>query len=86
MPEKKNTAPKVSGRLMNKIADRWSKERGETGREREEREQRAKRMGKLFEDIKKLIRDSGCTPKEADQVLGALHGTSALIVNGGDCT
>lgn len=86
MPEKKNTAPKFSGRMMDKIADRWSKERGETAPEREKREQRAKRMEKLFEDIKKLIRDSGCTPKEADQVLDALHGASVLIVEGGDLT
>lgn len=84
MPEKKNTAPKFSGRMTDKIADRWSKERGETAHEREKREQRAKRMEKLFEDIKELIRDSGCAPEEADQVLDALHGMSVLLTKGGD--
>lgn len=67
---------------IQEIADRWSRERGETARERETRERQTKRMEKLYEDIKALIRDSGCTAKEADQVLGALHGASVLIIKG----
>lgn len=67
---------------IQETSDRWSRERGETAREREARERKAERMGKLYEDIKALMRDSGCTAKEADQVLDALHGASVLIIKG----
>ncbi len=64
------------------IADCWSHERGETAHEREARGRKAKRMEKLYDDITALMRDSECTAKEADQVLGALHGASVLIIKG----
>lgn len=67
---------------IQETSDRWSRERGETAHEREARGRKAKRMEKLHEDIKALIRDSGCTAKEADQVLDALHGASVLIIKG----
>ena len=67
---------------IQETADRWSHERCKTARERETRERKAERMEKLHEDIKALMRNSGCTAKEADQVLGALHGASVLIITG----
>jgi len=67
---------------IQETANRWSRERGETAHERAARERQAKRMEKLYEDIKALVQDSGCTAKEADQVLGALHGASVLIIKG----
>ncbi len=69
-------------KTIQEIADRWSRERGETAHEREARERKAKRMEKLYEDITALMRDSGCTAKEADQVLGTLYGASVLIIKG----
>lgn len=67
---------------IQETADRWSRERCETAREREARGRKVERMEKLYEDIKALVRDSGCTAKEVDQVLGALHGSSVLIIKG----
>lgn len=65
---------------IQETANRWSRERGETARERKARERKAERMEKLYEGITILIRESGCTAKEADQVLGMLHGASVLII------
>lgn len=70
------------GETIQETADRWSRERCETAREREAHERKAERMEKLYEDITVLMRNSGCTVKEADQVLGALHGASVLIIKG----
>lgn len=70
------------GETIQETAVRWSCERCETAREREARGRKVERMEKLYEDIKALMRNSGCTAKEADQVLGALHGASVLIIKG----
>lgn len=67
---------------IQETAERWSCERCETAREREARGRKAEQMEKLCEDIKALMRNSGCTAKEADQVLDALHGASVLIIKG----